>query len=119
MMVQFVYRALLSSGAALAISGAGRELATHKSFALESGTNGLEMLSYDSVRSGLSGKLRGPLFSYLASRPFSAKVNGRIGRYAIGFWPAERGRITSLAYQNPSGFIEVTPENQNTQISNL
>jgi hypothetical protein len=117
MRVQFVYRALLGGSAALAISGAGRELVTRESLALEVSKDGLEMLSYDSVRTGLSGKLRGPLFSYLSSRPFSDKVNGRIGRYTIGFWPAERGRITSLAYQNPSGFIEVTPENQNIQIS--
>ena len=115
MRVQFVYRALLGSSAVLAISGAGGELATHSSSAPRSDT--FETLSYDSVRSGLSRKLRGPLFSYLSSRPFSAKVNGRIGRYAIGFWPAERRRITSLAYQNPSAFIEVTLENQNTQIS--
>jgi hypothetical protein len=117
MKVQVVYRALLSGSAALAISGAGRELATRESFSRAVRTGALETLSYDSVRTGLSGKLRGPLFSYLSSRPFSDKVNGRIGRYEIGFWPGERGRITSLAYQNPSGFIEVTPENQNTQIS--
>lgn len=70
----------------------------------------------DTTRAGLSGKLRGPLFSFLTSRPFSDKVNGRIGRYLIGFWPAEKQRVSS-AYRNPRGFIEVTPENQDTRIS--
>lgn len=71
----------------------------------------------DSVGKGVSGKLRGPFFRYLNLRPFSDKVNGRIGRYVIGFWPAERKRVTSLAYRNPDGFIEVTPENQDTPVS--
>lgn len=66
---------------------------------------------------GLSGKLRGELFTYLARRPFSAKLNGRIGQYVLGFWPGERGRPVSRAYSNPTGFYEVTAENQHTQIS--
>lgn len=70
----------------------------------------------DTSPAGLSGKLRGPLFSFLKSRPFTDKVNGRIGRYLIGFWPAEKRQVSS-AYQNPRGFIEVTPENQETRIS--
>lgn len=71
----------------------------------------------DSLRYGRSGKLRGPLFSFLTRRPFSDKIDGRIGRYLIGFWPAERKGITSGAYRNPAGFIEVTPENQDTRVS--
>ena len=71
----------------------------------------------DTGKRGISGKLRGPLFTFLDRLPFSAKVNGRIGRYAIGFWPGEKGRVTSLAYSNPAGFIEVTPANQNTAVS--
>jgi uncharacterized protein YcbK (DUF882 family) len=35
----------------------------------------------------------------------------------MGFWPGEHGRVTTVAYQNPAGFIEVTPDNQNTQVS--
>jgi len=69
------------------------------------------------MRAGISGKLRGPLFSFLSQRPFSSKVNGRIGQYVIGFWPGERGRVTSGAYQNPRGFIEVTQENQDLLVS--
>src|SRR4051812_20915445 len=74
-------------------------------------------LQRDTVNRGISGKLRGPLFTFLNRLPFSAKVDGRIGEYAIGFWPSERGRITSLAYHNPSGFIEVTRDNQYTSVS--
>src|SRR5262249_39539856 len=56
-------------------------------------------------------------FAFIALRPFSDKQNGKMGDYRIGFWPNERGRYTSDAYENPDGFIEVTPENQDTRIS--
>jgi Peptidase M15 len=56
-------------------------------------------------------------FSFIRLLPFSAKVNGRIGAYRMGFWPSERGRTRTLAYGNPAGFIEVTPDNQDTQVS--
>ena len=71
----------------------------------------------DSLSKGVSNKLKGPFFTFLNLRPFDDKVNGRIGRYVIGFWPAERKRVTSVAYRNPDGFIEVTPENQDTRVS--
>lgn len=56
-------------------------------------------------------------FTFIALRPFSDKQNGRVGSYRIGFWPSERGRSLKDAYENPEGFIEVTPENQDTQVS--
>ncbi|HMC55752.1 MAG TPA: hypothetical protein VKH19_11300 [Gemmatimonadaceae bacterium] len=71
----------------------------------------------DTSDHGISGKIRGPLFEFLNRLPFAAKINGRIGAYSIGFWPSERGRVTSLAYGNPGGFIEVTQDNQNTAVS--
>jgi uncharacterized protein YcbK (DUF882 family) len=49
--------------------------------------------------------------------PFDAKENGRLGAYRMGFWPAERNASVSPAYANPDGFIEVTPENQDTHVS--
>ena len=49
--------------------------------------------------------------------PFSEKRRGRIGLYFIGSWPGERGRGRGKNYANPSGFIEVTPENQDTHLS--
>ena len=54
--------------------------------------------------------------------PFAEKQRGRIGSYLLGSWPGERGargpsKAPSGRYANPRGFIRVTPENQNTQIS--
>ena len=50
-------------------------------------------------------------------RDFADKLGDRIGAYRIGFWPGERGRSTSAAYDNPEGFIEVTRENMDTRVS--
>jgi len=49
--------------------------------------------------------------------PFHAKIDGRIGAYKLGYWPAERGKIPSAAYANPAGFYEVTPANEDTYVS--
>ena len=50
--------------------------------------------------------------------PFSQKREGRIGLYYLGSWPFEKGgQPRSKSYANPVGFIEVTPENQNTHVS--
>ena len=59
----------------------------------------------------------GKPFAFINLVPFSEKRNGRIGPYRIGFWPAERGRSLAGKYDNPQGFIEVTPDNQRTQVS--
>jgi hypothetical protein len=57
-------------------------------------------------------------FSFISLRPFSDKQRGRIGQYTIGSWPAEAGRrVPGPRYANPQGFIEVTPTNQNTPVS--
>jgi hypothetical protein len=50
-------------------------------------------------------------------KPFSAKVNGWIGPYHLGSWPFERRAPENPAYANPRGFIEVTPENFRTRVS--
>lgn len=49
--------------------------------------------------------------------PFADKVNGRLGDYHIGRFPAEKRTPRSAAYENPDGFIEVTLENKDTQVS--
>lgn len=50
--------------------------------------------------------------------PFSEKRGGRIGPYFLGNWPFEHAKATLKAnYGAPAGFIEVTPENANTQVS--
>jgi hypothetical protein len=55
-------------------------------------------------------------FAFIRVQPFSRKQGGNIGGYRIGFWPGESaGRITGHA--PPSGFIEVTRENQDTRLS--
>ena len=54
--------------------------------------------------------------------PFSAKKNGKVGLYYVGNWPSERGKVgpakaPPAAYANPAGFIEVTPQNADTPVS--
>jgi uncharacterized protein YcbK (DUF882 family) len=63
-------------------------------------------------------------FKQITLTPFTAKQRGRIGSYLLGSWPAEgrRGRVgppkaPSDRYGNPRGFIQVTPQNQATQVS--
>jgi uncharacterized protein YcbK (DUF882 family) len=55
-------------------------------------------------------------FSVITLTPISERRRGRIGLYYIGTWPTERGRRRP-GYVTPSGFIEVTAENQDTQLS--
>lgn len=55
-------------------------------------------------------------FSVITLLPASEKKGARIGLYYIGNWPS--GRVSPKAdYTPPSGFIEVTPQNQGTQLS--
>ena len=56
-------------------------------------------------------------FNVITLTPFSAKRGGRIGSYYLGIWPAERARSARVGYRPPSGFIEVTRQNQDTRLS--
>jgi len=61
-------------------------------------------------------------FNVITMLPFSAKKNGRVGLYYVGNWPSEKGKVgsskaPSWTYANPAGFIEVTPENADTPVS--
>ena len=56
-------------------------------------------------------------FSFITLVPFASKSGARLGTYNVGFWPGERRKNVSDAYANPDGFITVTPENQDTYIS--
>jgi uncharacterized protein YcbK (DUF882 family) len=50
--------------------------------------------------------------------PVAKKQQGKIGLYYLGNWPFERGgKPRTAAYATPSGFIEVTPRNQDTYVS--
>lgn len=55
--------------------------------------------------------------SLISMVPFSAKQKGRIGGYRLGFWPHERRPAHDSAYDTPDGFVEVTPENEDTHVS--
>lgn len=57
-------------------------------------------------------------FNVFTLVPRTEKRKGRIGSYMLGSWPFEQGGTPrSEAYAPPSGFIEVTPENQDTHVS--
>jgi hypothetical protein len=58
-----------------------------------------------------------PRFAVITMRDFADKRDGRIGSYRIGYWPAEQGQPFGGTYGNPAGFIEVTPENVATRVS--
>jgi hypothetical protein len=59
----------------------------------------------------------GRSINFVTLLPFEDKVSGRVGDYRVGFWPEEKGRSRSGAYENPDGFVVVTPENQDLQVS--
>lgn len=56
-------------------------------------------------------------FSVITLRPATEKKGGRLGLYYIGNWPAARKGRPGVSYDPPTGFIEVTEQNQNTQLS--
>jgi len=55
-------------------------------------------------------------FSFITLRPWREKRGGYVGPYRMGWWPGER-TVVAANYENPVGFIEVTPENQRTRLS--
>jgi hypothetical protein len=57
-----------------------------------------------------------PGFAYIVMRDFRAKTGARVGDYRVGYWPEERGRGRP-SYEMPTGFIEVTEDNQDTFVS--
>lgn len=56
-------------------------------------------------------------FSVITLKPASAKRAGRIGLYYIGNWPSTRGKSVKARYDAPRGFIEVTRDQQDTELS--
>ncbi|MEO8578164.1 MAG: D-Ala-D-Ala carboxypeptidase family metallohydrolase [Gemmatimonadales bacterium] len=55
-------------------------------------------------------------FSVITLKPASARQGGKIGLYYIGNWPSTR-RTAKARYDAPSGFIEVTQGQQDTELS--
>jgi uncharacterized protein YcbK (DUF882 family) len=57
-------------------------------------------------------------FNVITLVPRAQKRSGKIGLYYLGNWPWEEGgKPRAPSYAPPSGFIEVTQQNQNTYIS--
>jgi hypothetical protein len=56
-------------------------------------------------------------FSVITLRPASDERGGKLGLYYIGNWPAARQVKPGVVYAPPSGFIEVTPQNEDTRLS--
>jgi uncharacterized protein YcbK (DUF882 family) len=74
----------------------------------------------DSVAPGtyaVPGGIAGKPFMLLALRPFARKVGPMVGRYHVGYWPGEWRSARSRSATLPVGFVEVTPENQDTELS--
>src|SRR5581483_9809512 len=63
------------------------------------------------------GGVGGRPFALITLRDFSAKIGPWIGDYHLGYWPAELLVVRSGAYANPTGFVEVTPLNEDTYVS--
>jgi uncharacterized protein YcbK (DUF882 family) len=57
-----------------------------------------------------------PMLTVVTEVPLSAKRGGVLNGYHVGTYPTE-GSGRSDAYAPPAGFIEVTPENQDLEIS--
>jgi hypothetical protein len=60
--------------------------------------------------------------SVITLTPLSERKGGKIGLYFIGSWPTEHGargpaKAPADRYAAPTGVVEVTRENQNTQLS--
>ena len=60
-----------------------------------------------------------PLVSFkgLEVVPLEVRTDGRIGSYRVGRWPTEGRQNVRPRYEPPSGFIQVTPANQDTYVS--
>ncbi|HEY5087189.1 MAG TPA: hypothetical protein VII66_07545 [Gemmatimonadaceae bacterium] len=63
------------------------------------------------------GGVGGHPFAFIGVIPFDAKRGASIGAYHVGYWPAELHAVHSEAYDNPTGFVEVTAENADMPVS--
>jgi len=55
-------------------------------------------------------------FAFITLKPWREKRGAYVGPYRMGWWPGERA-VVAANYENPTGFIEVTPENASTPLS--
>lgn len=56
-------------------------------------------------------------FAFVTLKPFAEKKGNYINAYHVGRWPGEQRRNMPENYENPIGFIEVTPENKDLRLS--
>ncbi|MEO6864040.1 MAG: DUF882 domain-containing protein [Gemmatimonadaceae bacterium] len=85
-----------------------------------SGSLRIHLLAPGSAPAGVypvPGGVAGQPFSFIGVIPFTAKRGEFIEGYHVGFWPAELHSVRSEAYENPLGFVEVTAENADVQVS--
>lgn len=68
------------------------------------------------VRAVDFGGAGGSAFSFITLTPWGKKLGSYINGYHLGMWPSER-RAMPTNYDNPAGFIEVTPANLTTKLS--
>lgn len=55
-------------------------------------------------------------FAFVTLKPWAEKTGSYVNTYHVGRWPGERRNMPDN-YENPIGFIEVTPENLDLQLS--
>jgi hypothetical protein len=55
-------------------------------------------------------------FAFVTLKPWREKMGSFINTYHVGWWPGERRAMPSN-YDNPAGFIEVTPDNVDMRVS--
>jgi peptidase M15-like protein len=69
------------------------------------------------ANASIQGSSNGGAETVFTMRSFGQKVRAWLNGYRLGYWPQEKGRLRSEAYKNPDGFIEVTPDNEDTRVS--
>jgi hypothetical protein len=69
------------------------------------------------TNASIQGAPAGGAETVFTMRSFGQKVRAWLNGYRLGYWPQEKGRLRSEAYKNPDGFIEVTPDNEDTRVS--
>lgn len=87
-----------------------------------------ELAVFPSLEQQLGGELRTPgihsvaaetadtPFAFVTLTPWRKKLGNYVNGYHVGLWPGEQ-RMVSEQYENPEGFIEVTPDNADTRVS--
>lgn len=87
-----------------------------------------EIAAFPSLTRHLGGEIRNPgihdvaartpdsRFAFVTLVPWRKKLGSHVNGYHLGLWPGEQ-RAVSGQYENPEGFIEVTPDNADTRVS--